>query len=138
VGACEGLLTPGPLGPLFDVAEVTHGELDGGHPLTLVLGELATARVARLTIPPLSERTVGELAAPHDIDAAELHRQTSGNPFYVTEVLAAGTSEIPHTVRDAVLARLARLSAPATPSARGDRDRHASRRSLAARGARAG
>jgi DNA-binding CsgD family transcriptional regulator/tetratricopeptide (TPR) repeat protein/type II secretory pathway predicted ATPase ExeA len=180
-GACEGLLTPGPLGPLFDVAEVTHGELeelvsrearphevtgalirelsgarpsvlvledlhwadeatldvlrllarkvervptlvlasyrddelDRGHPLTLVLGELATARVARLTVPPLSEQAVGELAAPHEIDAAQLHRQTNGNPFYVTEVLAAGTSEIPHTVRDAVLARLARLSAPA-------------------------
>ena len=27
-GACEGLLTPGPLGPLFDVAEVTGGELE--------------------------------------------------------------------------------------------------------------
>jgi DNA-binding CsgD family transcriptional regulator/tetratricopeptide (TPR) repeat protein len=180
-GACEGLLTPGPLGPLFDVAEVTHGELeelvsrearphevagalirelaggrpsvlvledlhwadeatldvlrllarkvervptlvlasyrddelDRGHPLTLVLGELATARVTRLTVPPLSEWAVGELAASHEIDARELHRQTNGNPFYVTEVLAAGTDEIPHTVRDAVLARLARLSAPA-------------------------
>ena len=27
-GACEGLLTPGPLGPLFDVAEATGGELE--------------------------------------------------------------------------------------------------------------
>src|SRR5262249_30620890 len=42
---------------------------------------------------------------------AELHRQTGGNPFFVTEVLAAGTADIPASVRDAVLARAARLSA---------------------------
>ena len=60
-------------------------------------------------------QAVGELAAPHGVDAAELHRQTTGNPFFVTEVLAAGTGEIPHTVRDAVLARVARLSARRAP-----------------------
>jgi AAA ATPase domain len=27
-GACGGLLTPGPLGPLFDIAELTRGELE--------------------------------------------------------------------------------------------------------------
>lgn len=36
-----------------------------------------------------------------------------GNPFYVTEVIAAAGQDIPATVRDAVLARAARLSAPA-------------------------
>jgi DNA-binding CsgD family transcriptional regulator/tetratricopeptide (TPR) repeat protein len=181
-GACEGLLTPGPLGPLFDVAEATRGELeelvsrearphevaaalvrelagrrptvlviedlhwadeatldvlrllarkveavpalvlasyrddelDRAHPLTLVLGEVATARaVSRLEVRPLSADAVTVLAAPHDIDAGDLHRQTRGNPFFVTEVLAAGTGEIPRTVRDAVLARVARLSQPA-------------------------
>jgi predicted ATPase len=178
-GACEGLLTPGPLGPFFDVAEVTRGELeelvssgarphevtaalirelaggratilvledlhwadeatldvlrllarkvqavptlvlasyrddqlDRAHPLALVLGELATARsVTRLEVPTLSADAVGELAEPHAIDAQDLYRQTNGNPFFVTEVLAAGTREIPRTVRDAVLARVARLS----------------------------
>jgi len=34
---------------------------------------------------------------------------TGGNPFFVTEVLAAGRDDIPATVRDAVLARVARL-----------------------------
>jgi DNA-binding CsgD family transcriptional regulator/tetratricopeptide (TPR) repeat protein len=181
-GACEGLLTPGPLGPLFDVAEATRGELeelvsrearphevaaalvrelagrrptvlviedlhwadeatldllrllarkveavpalvlasyrddelDRAHPLTLVVGELATARaVSRLEVRPLSADAVTALAEPHDIDAGDLYRQTRGNPFFVTEVLAAGTGEIPRTVRDAVLARVARLSEPA-------------------------
>jgi DNA-binding CsgD family transcriptional regulator/tetratricopeptide (TPR) repeat protein len=180
-GACDALLTPGPLGPLFDLAESTGGELEelvagggrphevaaalirelGGsrpsvvvvedlhwadeatldvlrllarrveavpalvvasyrpeiersHPLALVLGELATNRaVTRLEIPPLSRDAVAELAAPHGIDADDLYRQTGGNPFFVTEVLAAGTGEVPHTVREAVLARVARLSEPA-------------------------
>ena len=58
-----------------------------------------------------AEQAVRELAEPHDVDAADLYRRTSGNPFFVTEVLAAGTSEMPPTVRDAVLARVARLSA---------------------------
>jgi DNA-binding CsgD family transcriptional regulator/tetratricopeptide (TPR) repeat protein len=182
-GACEGLLTPGPLGPLFDIAEVTGGELeelvsrearpyevtaalireltgkratvlviedlhwadeatldvlrllarkveavpalvlasyrddalDRAHPLTLLLGELATARaVRRLEVPPLSADAVRALAEPHAIDGDELFHQTNGNPFFVTEVLAGGTGDIPPTVRDAVLARVARLSDQAT------------------------
>jgi hypothetical protein len=40
---------------------------------------------------------------------------TDGNPFFVTEFLAAGTGGVPATVRDAVLARTASLSpAPRT------------------------
>ena len=43
-------------------------------------------------------------------DAATLHRLTGGNPFFVTEVLAAEGETVPATVGDAVLARAARLS----------------------------
>jgi ATP/maltotriose-dependent transcriptional regulator MalT len=182
-GACEGLLTPGPLGPLFDIAELTGGELeelvssgarphevtaalirqltraratvlvledlhwadeatldvvrllgrkvgtvpalvlasyrddelDRDHPLTVMLGELATARtVTRLEIHPLSAVAVAELAEPHGVDPEELYRQTNGNPFFVTEVLAAESGQIPATIRDAVFARVSRLSAQAT------------------------
>jgi ATP/maltotriose-dependent transcriptional regulator MalT len=42
-----------------------------------------------------------------------LYRQTGGNPFFVTEVLASGGGEMPESVRDAVLARASRLSAAA-------------------------
>ena len=38
---------------------------------------------------------------------------TGGNPFYVTEALAAGGTALPESVRDAVLARAARLPAGA-------------------------
>src|SRR6202041_3248301 len=39
-----------------------------------------------------------------------LYVKTGGNPFFVTEVLAAEGRGVPDTVRDAVLARAARLS----------------------------
>ncbi len=44
------------------------------------------------------------------LDPTALHRQTGGNPFFVTETIASGASGIPSSVRDAVLACAARLS----------------------------
>jgi DNA-binding CsgD family transcriptional regulator/tetratricopeptide (TPR) repeat protein len=86
-------------------------EVGPKHPLRLVLGDLATSdSVRRLTLAPLSADAVRALAAGSDLDPVALHRLTGGNPFFVTEVLAAGTAGIPPTVRDAVLTRSARLS----------------------------
>jgi predicted ATPase len=93
------------------VATYRDDELDDPHPLRVVLGELATARgVERVDLPRLSPGAVAALAEPYKVDAEELYRGTGGNPFFVSEVLAAGTKEIPSTVRDAVLARAGRLS----------------------------
>jgi tetratricopeptide (TPR) repeat protein len=79
-----------------------------------VLGEFASGQaVERLKLEPLSPAAVATLAEPHGVDADELYRKTEGNPFFVTEVLAAGEGAIPDTIRDAVLARVARLSRPA-------------------------
>jgi DNA-binding CsgD family transcriptional regulator/tetratricopeptide (TPR) repeat protein len=86
-------------------------ELDRAHPLRLVLGEVGRSRgVQRLELPPLSVTAVEELAGPSRVDAEDLHRRTEGNPFFVTEVLAAGEDDIPPTVVDAVLARAGRVS----------------------------
>jgi predicted ATPase len=57
----------------------------------------------------LSPDAVATLAAPFGADAADLYRRTGGNPFFVTELLAAGDAELPVTVGDAVLARAGRL-----------------------------
>ena len=46
-------------------------------------------------------------------DPAALHERTGGNPFFVTEVLATGTTDAPASVRDAVLARAAGIPEPA-------------------------
>ena len=180
-GACDGLFTPRPLGPLFDLAGQLGGELarlcqagagrdelfrallqqlsgpgplqlvviedvhwadestvdllrylgrrlrdaavllvvtyrDDGltatDPLRVALGDLATQRpIRRISLGPLSRDAVGVLAAGSGLEPAGLYELTGGNPFYVTEVLAAGMSEIPTSARDAVLARAARLPA---------------------------
>lgn len=181
-GVCEPLATPGPLGPLFDIAEVTHGELeelvhrgarpheiagavirelsgaratvlvledlhwadeatldvlrllarkvqavralvlasfrddalDRQHPLRVILGETATSpAVGRLDVPGLSQDAVRALAEPHGVDGDDLFSRTGGNPFFVTETLAAEVDAVPATVREAVLARMARLPGPA-------------------------
>ncbi len=182
-GACDGLFTPRPLGPLFEIAEQLGGDLleacrrdasrdelfavllrqiaaqseltllciEDVHwadestldllrflgrrirtapallvvtyrdealaadaPLRVVLGALATERaVRRVGVAPLSEDAVAVLAADSGIRAPELHRLTGGNPFFVTEVVQTGTTAIPASARDAVLSRVARLSATA-------------------------
>jgi DNA-binding CsgD family transcriptional regulator len=97
--------------PALVIASYRDDELDRAHPLRIVLGELATAPgVGRLRLEPLSPSAVARLAEGSQIDAGELYRKTSGNPFYVREVLDAGGDAIPPTVREAVLARTARLS----------------------------
>jgi DNA-binding CsgD family transcriptional regulator/tetratricopeptide (TPR) repeat protein len=96
--------------PALVVTSYRDDELDRLHPLRLVVGELATLpAVSRLQLPPLSPAAVEVLARAYGIDAAELYRRTGGNPFYVTEVLSSGEVHVPPTVRDAVLARAARL-----------------------------
>jgi len=83
-------------------------EIGARHPLRRVLGDLTTASAHRLTVPPLTAEAVTTLATDGGIDPEELFRRTRGNPFFVTEILAAG-GEIPPTVRDAVLSRVNRL-----------------------------
>lgn len=86
-------------------------ELGPRHPLRTVLGDLASSSaVRRIPIPPLTEQAVRALVGNRAIDVAELHRQTRGNPFFVTEVLCSTGDGLPPTIRDAVLARTARLS----------------------------
>jgi DNA-binding CsgD family transcriptional regulator len=100
--------------PVLVLATYRDDEVDRTHPLRIVIGELGTTpAVHRLPLGPLSLQAVARLAAPHGVDSEQLYARTEGNPFFVTEVLAAGGEEIPPTVRDAVLARVARLGAEA-------------------------
>ena len=179
-GACDGLFTPRPLGPLYDIAGGLGGELlelcradapreelfgallrqvsapgkphvlvvedvhwadeatidllrflgrrirdipvlllvtyrDEGlgatDPLRVALGDLATQGcVRRIGLPPLSADAVAVLAGGSGLDPAALYRLTGGNPFYVSQAVQAGMSDVPASARDAVLARAARLS----------------------------
>ena len=101
--------------PVLLVLSYRDDQLDRAHPLRLVVGELPGEgrRVTRIGLTGLSKPAVAALAGPAGVDATELHERTAGNPFFVTEVLAATPGQIPSSVRDAVLARAARISLPA-------------------------
>jgi DNA-binding CsgD family transcriptional regulator len=89
------------------IATYRDDELARHHPLRVVLGDVGSER--RIALAPLSEDGVRALARGSDVDPGELYRLTGGNPFFATEVLAGGDAGVPESVRDAVLARVARL-----------------------------
>ncbi|MFD5227975.1 ATP-binding protein [Streptomyces qaidamensis] len=96
--------------PAMVVVAYRQDEVGPRHPLRVLAGDLAALPVVRrLTVPALSEAAVGRLAAGTGVDPAELYRRTGGNAFFVTQVLGDGLAAVPATVRDAVLARAARL-----------------------------
>jgi DNA-binding CsgD family transcriptional regulator len=96
---------------LLVVVTYRDDEVGPNHPLRLLLGDLATApTVHRLSVRPLSEEAVRRMAAGSGRDGSALHRLTGGNPFFLTEVLAAEGDAVPATVEDAILARAARVS----------------------------
>ncbi|WP_035129781.1 helix-turn-helix transcriptional regulator [Conexibacter woesei] len=91
-------------------------EVGRDHPLRVALGELPAGVVVHLPLAPLSPAAVAQLAehAEHPgADTDGLHARTDGNPFFVTEALAAPGTALPPTIRDAVLARASHLDAGA-------------------------
>jgi DNA-binding CsgD family transcriptional regulator/tetratricopeptide (TPR) repeat protein len=81
------------------------------------LGHLAAMpAIVNLGLRPLSAEGVTAMAAGSDVDPAELHALTGGNPFYVAQVLAGGGRAIPLSISDALRARLDRLGASARAS----------------------
>jgi DNA-binding CsgD family transcriptional regulator len=104
---------------LLLVISFRDDELAPTHPLAVTLGDLANcAKVNRIELTALSLPAVAALAAGSGVNAERLHQVSGGNPFFVTEILAAGphalTREaLPRSVSEAVCGRLARLSAKA-------------------------
>lgn len=106
--------------PVLLILSYRDDEVGARHSLRSVLGDLPASLQRRLCLPPLSAGAVAHLATaagrPREVlPHGALHDVTGGNPFFVTEVLATGPlvpgdSAVPATVRDAVIARLARLS----------------------------
>lgn len=95
------------------VLSARSDEIAPTHPLAYVLGDLPAAAVTRIKLPPLSPAAVHELATEAGRGSDDLYRVTAGNPFFVTELLAAtegDTGGVPDSIRDAVWSRLARLT----------------------------
>jgi DNA-binding CsgD family transcriptional regulator len=109
--------------PVLLLVSYRDDEVGTQHPLAVALGDVATYEaLTRIGLTRLSRDAVAVLAAGSVLNADELHRLTGGNPFFVTEILAAdrdalGDSALPRSVSEAVRGRLARLSAPARDAA---------------------
>jgi DNA-binding CsgD family transcriptional regulator len=97
------------------VLVVTYRDDEPAPSLRRLLGGLGGPAVHRCALAPLSRPAVAALSGGTAMTSAVLYSLTRGNPFYVTEALALG-QELPATVVDAVLDRVARLG-PATRQA---------------------
>lgn len=104
--------------PLVLVLTYREEDLSLTHPLRSVLGLLRGPGVVRIALQPLTEVGVGQLAAGAPVGSEELFAVTGGNPFFVTEMIAATIDAVPTTVKDAVLARLAQLPHEAVAAVR--------------------
>lgn len=99
------------VGGTHAVVAVTYRADEVGEGLRRVLGDLARhpETVRRVKVDLLSATAVRGLTAGSGLDPDEVHATTGGNAFFVSEVVAFGGG-LPANVRDAVLARNARLS----------------------------
>lgn len=95
---------------------LTYRDDEASHqwPLAQLLGDLPTHLTTRLALPLFSPQAVDRLARSQHRRLDGLYRVTGGNPFFVTEIIANDSEGVPPSVRDAVLARVARLSPAAT------------------------
>ena len=100
--------------PTLLIVSYRDDGLTATHPVRLTLGDLTPERsLRRMTLSPLSPAAVNTLAAGSGVSGDELYALTGGNPFFVNEVLGVNSPTLPVSARDAVLARVARLSADA-------------------------
>ena len=101
------------IGELPCLMALTFRDEEIGQAMQTVAGDLARAGAKRIRLQPLSAAAVASLATATPHAPERLHLLTGGNPFFLTELLAAEDEEVPASVRDAVLARLSRLPAEA-------------------------
>jgi DNA-binding CsgD family transcriptional regulator len=96
--------------PIVLVGTVRAHDVDPDEAVRAMLGDVPPRVVTEVEVQPLTIAAVETLCSGTHVDARRLHEATGGNPFYVTEIMAAGSTTLPATVRDAVAARVARLS----------------------------
>lgn len=90
---------------------LTYRELERSHIAFGLLGSAPPGRTQRIKLSPLSPTAVAELAGRSIDEHSDLYEATGGNPFYVSELLAARGEGVPATISDAVLARTSGLDA---------------------------
>lgn len=98
--------------PLLLVLTYRDDEVGDQHPLMRVLEELPPAVREQVPLRRLSPRAVSALARKASLPGDWLYQKTAGNPFLVTEMLAAGqgaSDSLPASIREAVTVRQGRL-----------------------------
>jgi DNA-binding CsgD family transcriptional regulator/tetratricopeptide (TPR) repeat protein len=95
--------------PAMLVVSYRDEELTDDHPLRRLIGGLAGPAVLRLELEGLSDATVAQLAAGAGLAPGPVVAAVGGNPFYLSEVLAAPGLEVPPSVRQAVWVRVTSL-----------------------------
>ncbi len=78
-------------------------EIHSHHPLRTVLGQLPPDSFTRLQLAPLSYEAVEKMAVEKGYNADDVYSISSGNPFYVNEILANYSVGVPDNIRDSVL-----------------------------------
>lgn len=85
---------------------VRDDEVGVAHPMRSLLGDVArSSHAATVEVPPLSLAAITMLVGDRPVDPVWLRRVTSGNAFFVCEMLDHRGGDLPTTVRDAILAR---------------------------------
>jgi DNA-binding CsgD family transcriptional regulator len=97
--------------PAMLVVSYREEELDDLHPFRRLVAALAGPAVLRIELEGLSDTAVAELASGAGLDPVPVVAAVGGNPFHLTEVLAAPGAAVPPSVRQAVLVRFASLPA---------------------------
>ncbi len=96
--------------PAVLVLTYRDDELAADSPLRAAVAALPAGAITRLPLEPLTPAAVARLTTG---DAGLVHAVTGGNPFYVTELLAARPGTVPRSVADAVTGRVAGLDGSA-------------------------
>lgn len=84
-------------------------EVQGDHPLRVVMGDLPHGVVERIPLQPLTPDGVRQLAGA-GLDSNALWELTGGNPFFVSEAVDSASESVPISIRETVAARVGRLS----------------------------
>jgi DNA-binding CsgD family transcriptional regulator len=95
---------------LFIVATARSDDTRGRANVRQMLSGVSPDRVSRINLEALSQDAVKRLANSGSVDADMLFKVTGGNAFYVSEIIKSGLSTVPHSVEDAVLARMDAVS----------------------------
>ena len=82
------------------------------------LAGLPSDVTCRIELRPLTHAAVeGMVRTAGRDDAEDLHALTGGNPFFLTELLTSASADVPASVRESMIHRLAQISAPARDAA---------------------